>query len=162
VRGPWRWLVPALGALLAGVALWLILTDDGGDPPPDDATADTDPAASLDLEDSSQASVEELSGLDFPESASGFLSAQLDDGTQLDLTVTFPPGEEAAFLEASSLAAPVEGERVITHSSPLWDLDPPGTIRGVADDRAGVRRAVELVEEDGSVRVRAVITPVNR
>jgi hypothetical protein len=159
VRGPWRWLIPALGTLLAGVALWLILTDDGPDPPPEDTTADTDPAASLDLEDSSQASVEELSGLDLPESASGFLSAQLDDGSQLDLTATFPPEEEAAFLEASSLPAPVEGERVITHSSPLWDLEPTGTVRGVTDTFDGVDRAVELVEEDGSTRVRAVITP---
>jgi hypothetical protein len=144
--------------VLVGLALWLIVTDDGADPPQDGPAAD-DPAATLGLEDSSQASVEELSGLDFPESASGFLSAQLDDGSQLDLTATFPPSEEAEFLEGSSLAVPVAGERVITHSSPLWDLDPAGTVRGVTDTRGGVDRAVELVEEEGSIRVRAVITP---
>lgn len=157
MRGPWRWLVPAAAAVLAGIAVWLILSDDGDDPKRREEPAASD--GSLRLEDSSQASVEELSGLDFPDSASGFLSAQLEDGSQLDITAVMPPSEEAGFLVSSGLAAPVEGERVITHASPLWDLNPPGTIRGVADDRARVHRAVELVEEDGSLRVRAVITP---
>jgi hypothetical protein len=157
VSGRWRWLVPVAAVVLAGVALWLIVTDDG-----DGSTRGDEPAAAdapLQLEDSSQASVEELSGLDFPDSASEFLSAQLEVGSQLDITAIVPPAEEAAFLAASGLAAPVEGERVITHASPLWDLNPSEPIRGVSDRHAGVHRAVELVEEDGSVRVRAVITP---
>ena len=116
------------------------------------------PTDTLDLTDTSQAAVEEVSGLAFPPGTNDFLTAQLDGGSQLDITATVPPAEEAAFLQASGLSAPVAGERVVTHSSPLWELNPSGTIRGVSDTANGVHRSVELVEEAGRVRVRAVVT----
>jgi hypothetical protein len=149
--------LPIAAAALAVVGVLLIVTDD--DSTPDTTGTPKDGAATLGIEDSSQASVEDLSGLDFPDSATEFLSAQLDDGSQLDVTAIIPSSEEAAFLEASGLPIPVAGERVVTHSSPLWDLNPSGTIRGVTDTTATVQRAVELVDEEGSTRVRAVITP---
>ena len=69
------------------------------------------------------------------------------------------PEEEAAFIEASGLPEPVDDERVILHSSPLWKLNPDdaAVIRGAADDAGAVERAVELVDEGDRVRARVVI-----
>jgi hypothetical protein len=162
-RGTSRWWIPLLGVIaLGGLALLLF----GG------TDEDTDGSGSggttLELSDTDADSVSELAGLELPESTSDFLTARLDDDSQLDVTFTIDPAEEAAFLEGSGLARPVEGERVILHSSPLWELNAEGTVRGSADgpgldgeeaDPPRVRRAVELVEEGELVRVRLVITP---
>lgn len=165
-RGTSRWWIPLLGVIaLGGLALVLF----GG------ADEETDGSgsggATLELSDTDADSVSELAGLELPDSTSDFLTARLDDDSQLDVTFTIDPAEEAAFLEGSDLARPVEGERVILHSSPLWELNAEGTVRGSADgpgpedeeeaaaDPLRVRRAVELVEEGELLRVRLVITP---
>ena len=163
-RGTSRWWIPLLGVIALG---GLVLVLFGG------ADEDTDGSgsggATLELSDTDADSVSELAGLELPDSTSDFLTARLDDDSQLDVTFTIDPAEEAAFLEGSGLARPVEGERVILHSSPLWELNAEGTVRGSADgpgpeeeaaaDPTRVRRAVELVEEGELLRVRLVITP---
>jgi hypothetical protein len=169
-RGTSRWWIPLLGVLALG-GLAMVLFGGGGDTA-DDAAGDTDGSASgsatLDLSDTDADAVSELAGLGLPESTSDFLTARLDDDSQLDVTFTIDPAEEAEFVEGSGLPQPVEGERVILHSSPLWELNTEGTVRGSADrpdpgggstDQPRVRRAVELVEEGDLVRVRLVVTP---
>jgi hypothetical protein len=157
-----------LVGLVAGIVLVLTGGDDDGDASGDSttttaATGDS-PAAErepLPLEDTSQAAIAELTGLAFPPEATDFLTARLDDDRQLDITFVMPAAQVATFVSGSGLPEPVADERVVTHSSPLWKLNPEqGTaLSGVADTVDGVDRAVELVSEaDGTVRARIVIT----
>lgn len=157
-----------LVGLVAGIVLVLTGGDDDGDASGDSttttaATGDS-PAAErepLPLEDTSQAAIAELTGLAFPPDATDFLTARLDDDRQLDITFVMPAAQVATFVSGSGLPEPVADERVVTHSSPLWKLNPEqGTaLSGVADTVDGVDRAVELVSEaDGTVRARIVIT----
>lgn len=166
-------LVAGLVLVLTGGGDGDATTDTPPDPPPaadDEASgsgadgADGDRSAGdgvepLDLEDTSQASITELTGLVVPDDARDFLTARLDDGTQLDITFLMPAEAEQSFVEDSGLPEPVPGERPILHSSPLWQLNPEsGEIRGTTDRRDGVTRTVELVEEgEGTVRARIVI-----
>lgn len=151
--------MPALAALGAAVAVWLIVSG-GPDGAEDDRDAgDGDTSATLDLSDTSQAGVETLTGLEFPEGTNGFLTARLEDDSQLDITALIPAEQESAFLAASGLEQPEAGRAVITHSSPLWELEPGGTVRGVSDRHEDLLRRVELLDEEGAVRVRAVVTP---
>ncbi|MGI9578187.1 MAG: hypothetical protein ACR2OH_08320 [Microthrixaceae bacterium] len=162
-RGASRWWIPALLGVVALGGLSLLFLG-GSDDDPDNT--DSPAGASLDLTDTDAESVSELAKLTLPSSTSDFLTARLDDDSQLDVTFTIDPADEAAFLDGSGLPAPVVDERVIFHSSPLWELNAEGTVRGSADtaessdtSQGGVRRAVELVDEGESVRVRLVITP---
>jgi len=164
-----RWVVPVLVVVGLAVAAWLIATGGSDDTRPAPAgggpTATTTSSiptpvtGTLDLSDTSQAKVAALAGFTFPTSATDFLTAQVGDGTQLDVTFTFEPGDEASFVAGSGLPVPAIGTRVVTHSSPLWKLNPEGSIRGAADVKGRVRRQVELVAEGGRTRVRAVVTP---
>ena len=153
--------------LVAGFALGvgLVLIPDGDDA----ASTTTVPAGSdepmqaptaLEIDDVSLDGVAELTGLSFPATTEKFQTAMAENRSQLDVSFTIPTADEAAFLSGSGLAEPVEGERTILHSSPLWKLNAEGgTIRGVADSTDTVNRAVELVPEgDGRTRVRIVIT----
>jgi len=117
------------------------------------------PTPTLPLDDTSIAAVNKLAGLHIPTDASGFLTTFPEARTQLDVSFTLPPDQVAAFVSGSGLAAPVAGTRVITHSSPLWKLNPEGTVAGVTDTTSGVARAVETVPEGDKVRVRIVLTP---
>lgn len=145
--------------VLAAAGAWLLVAGgDGGDDEPAGAPG-AGPEATLRVGDTDQASVAELAGLSLPPGTADFLSARLDDDTQLDVTFTLDPAEEAAFLSGSGLGEPVEGERVILHSSPLWKLNADAPLRGVEDTSEGLRRRVELVAEDGRTRVRMVLTP---
>lgn len=155
--------------LAAGIFLVVTGGDDSSDTPTTTTIADTpagaDPTADqrdpLPLEDTSQAAIEELTGLVVPDDATDFLTARLDSGRQLDVTFVVPAASVDAFVADSGLPEPVVDERVVIHSSPLWKLNPdPGTtLRGTSDSYDAVDRAVELIAEpDGTVRTRIVIT----
>ena len=150
-----------------GVGLVLIPSDDAPTTttaPDADAGSGSEPLPApkaLEIDDTSMASIAELTGLEFPASAEQFQTASTKDLTQLDVTFTIPTADEAAFVSGSGLSEPVEDERTILHSSPLWKLNADGEspIRGVADSTDTVNRAVELVDEgEGRTRVRIVIT----
>ena len=153
-----RTVVPVLLVLGATLGLWLVFAGGTAD---DSAQDDPD---RLSIGDTDLESIAELAGITLPESTDGFLSARLDDDSQLDVTFTIDPADESAFTEASELPEPVADQRVITHSSPLWDLNAEGTIRGASDTTRGadgdtpVGRAVEFTDEDGLTRVRLVLT----
>ena len=164
--------MPAVLVLLAILGLTLLLVGNDDSPATGDSTAgDTATSgARLELTDTDSESVSALASLDLPPSASGFLTARLDDDSQLDVTFTMEPADEAAFLAGSGLPEPVADERVIFHASPLWELNAEGaTIRGATDTTAAgqepasgmapVRRSLEIVDEGEVLRVRLVVTP---
>lgn len=152
-----RFGVPVLLAVLAGIAVWLLAT--GGDDAAQDTTAASTPRERLVIAETDQASVSDFADLALPASTADFLTARLDDDTQLDVTFTLDPADESAFLEGSALGQPVEDQRVVFHSSPLWKLNPEAAVRGLESSSDGLRRQVEFVDEDGRTRVRLVITP---
>lgn len=147
-----RRVAPFVLVALGALGLWLVVA--GSD---DDTTADSGPI--VEIESTDAEAVAELAALEIPGGAQDFLTARLDDDTQLDITFTIDPADEAAFIEGSALPDPSAGQRTITHSSPLWELSPSSEVRGSDDSVGELRRRIELVEEDGRVRVRAVLTP---
>jgi len=143
-----RWWLPAAAAIGAVVAIALVVT------------APEDDVPLLDTADTSAGSVAELAGLALPASTDEFLTARLDDGSQMDVTFTLDTGETELFVSGSDLAEPVTGQRVILHSSPLWELNPAdGTVHGTTDRYGRLVRLVELVEEGDRTRVRISLRP---
>lgn len=171
--------IPALVALAVGLAvgLFLVFTGgddegsapssttsssvvDGGDPDGAGTGGPSDDLLPLPLEDTSQAAIEELTGLDLPDGAAEFLTARLDDDRQLDITFVLPADAVDEFVSASGLPELAEDRRVVIHSSPLWRLNPDeGTSLVGGSDRFGdVQRSVELLTSpEGTVRARVVI-----
>jgi hypothetical protein len=154
--------VPVILAALTVLGLWLVFSgasDDGRSGNTDSGSTSSDNPERLEIGETDIDSVSDLAGLSLPDSVEDFMSARLDDDSQLDVSFTIAPDDEATFLDASGIPEPQEEQRVITHTSPLWDLNVDATIRGAADTTGDVTRAVELVDEDGRTRVRLVITP---
>lgn len=156
-----RWAVPGVLVALAVLGLWLVVTggDDGSAGDGDATDGAAAPERTLDIEDTDLAAVAELGGLVLPPGTEDFLAARVDNDTQLDVTFTLDPTAEAEFVASSELPPPEADNRVILHSSPLWNLNPDSDIRGTEDSVGDVRRRVEMVEEDGRTRVRLVLTP---
>lgn len=162
-------------AVVLIVVIGIVLVISGGDDAPTAPSTTTTslapgatPAATLPLSDTSIAGIAALAGLAVPDDVADFLTASTEDRTQLDVTFTLPPDEVDTFITGSGF--PTLGEdRVITHSSPLWKVNPSGEVRGAADESGSVRRAVETVPETAPesgggaggarVRVRLVVTP---
>ncbi len=160
-------LLGALAVVLVVVGIVLVVT--GDDEPTGPSTTTTTvadgqaPTATLPLDDTSVKGVSSMAGLVVPDAAKDFLTAATENKAQLDVTFTLPSDLVAAFVSGSGFPALVEGEKVVTHSSPLWKLNPEGTESGAADsvtvDGVTVVRAVETVPEGDRVRVRLVLTP---
>lgn len=154
-----------LGATtLALVVIGIVLVVNGGDDRPSAPSTTTTapgtpPRPTLDLTDSSKDAVGRLAGLSIPAGAADFLSASTEDRSQLDVTFTLAPDQVDAFVTGSALPDPVAGNRVITHSSPLWKVNPQGTVSGSSDVHGSVVRAVETVPEGDRTRVRIVLSP---
>lgn len=146
------------------VVVGIVLVITGGDDHPTAPSTTTTPAGSatrptLDLSHTSSAAVARMAGLVIPAGDADFLTASTEDRSQLDVTFTLPENQMASFVEGSKLPALVAGDRVINHSSPLWKLNPEGTVSGAADTHGGVARAVESVPEGTRVRIRVVLSP---
>jgi hypothetical protein len=166
--------LPALGALIVGLAVGVVLVVTGGSDETAgpttttsvaaDAAAPADPATDtqpLPLDDTSQQGIESLSGLVLPDGVTDFLTARLDDDRQLDVTFQLPADGVDAFLRDSGLPDLAPDQRVVIHSSPLWKLNPDEgtTLVGGTDRYGDIARAVELLTApDGTVRARVVIT----
>lgn len=160
-------LLGALAVVLVVVGIVLVVT--GDDEPTGPSTTTTTvadgqaPTATLPLDDTSVKGVSSMAGLVVPDGAKDFLTAATENKAQLDVTFTLPSDQVDAFVSGSGFPALVEGEKVVTHSSPLWKLNPEGTESGAADsvtvDGVTVVRAVETVPEGDRVRVRLVLTP---
>ncbi|HMR97280.1 MAG TPA: hypothetical protein PKE05_17220 [Microthrixaceae bacterium] len=160
-------LLGALAVVLVVVGIVLVVT--GDDEPTGPSTTTTTvadgqaPTATLPLDDTSVEGVSSMAGLVVPDGAKDFLTAATENKAQLDVTFTLPSDQVEAFVSGSGFPALVEGEKVVTHSSPLWKLNPEGTESGAAGsvtvDGVTVVRAVETVPEGDRVRVRLVLTP---
>ena len=157
-------LLGLIAVLLVVIGIVLVITGGDDEQPSAPSTTTTSlapgatPVATLPLDDTSIAAVNHLAGLSIPTDAGGFLTTFPEARTQLDVSFTLPPDQVAAFVSGSGLAAPVAGTRVISHSSPLWKLNPEGEVAGAADTNNGVARAVETVPEGDKVRVRIVLS----
>jgi hypothetical protein len=157
----------ALLVLTTG-ALGTSCSRDDGPAAPRTTTTQAGPPPTLPFKSVSQAELGRQTGLVFPAGTADFLTAQLQNRSQLDVTFTMPADQAAAFASGSKLREPVAGKRVVTHTSPLWKLNVDGEIRGTVrtvttPDGAKLRLAVELVDEPGGrVRVRMVVSPADR
>lgn len=148
--------------MLTLVALTACSRDAGA---PSTSVRSAGPPATLPFTNVSRAELAREVRLAFPQSTDDFLSAQLANRRQLDVTFTLDASDEAAFVNGSKFPALRTGRRVVTHTSPLWKLNPGVPIRGTVDtvrtpngDR--LRRAVEAVDDAGGrVRVRLVVSP---
>ncbi len=155
-------LLAAVTLLLVVIGIVLVVT--GGDDRPTGPSTTTTAAGTavkptLDVGDSSKDAVARLAGLSIPAGAADFLSASTEDRTQLDVTFTLPTDQEEAFVTGSGLPDLVPGDRVITHSSPLWKVNPEGRVSGASDVHWTIVRSVETVAEGDRIRVRIVLSP---
>ncbi len=113
----------------------------------------------------SAGAVTKLTGLVFPAAMTNFLTAELEGGSQLDITFVMAADQVPDFVKSSGLPEPAQDKRLILHSSPLWKLNPDEdtTLSSAQDDHGDVHRVVELLtnKETGAdhVRARIVITP---
>lgn len=135
----------ALAATLLG--LWLVFS-----PGSDDSET-----SALEFEDSGIDEVAKRAGFDFPDSTEEFLTTQPDGQAQMDITFTAEETEVDEFLVDSNLPPAKAGERVILHSSPLWDLNPDSEISSSVGNHGGIGRTVEITDEDGRSRIRIVL-----
>lgn len=110
------------------------------------------------VEPLSRADVEEVASVRFPPSTTAYRSTRDADGTTY--VSCRMAGADVDEFERDGGLTLVADERVITHASPLWDLNPTGELSGDESSRDGVMREVEVVRTDGSddVEVRMVIT----
>ncbi|HTO01887.1 MAG TPA: hypothetical protein VL068_14555 [Microthrixaceae bacterium] len=154
--------------LVLGTGL-VVLGGDNDEPPPPKNTAASpssgEPRPPLPLDDVGAAAVQELTGLSFPAEMTDFLTAKLQEGSQLDITFVMASDAAEEFVAASGLPEPTADKRLILHSSPLWKLTPDeGTkLTSTQDDHGQVHRVVEFLSGEpigaGKVRARIVITP---
>jgi hypothetical protein len=83
-------------------------------------------------------------GLAFPESTDGYQSVQIGPG-QLDVKFTMAEADVDAFVSGSDLPALTNGKRTLSHSSPLWELNPTEPSAGSEVTRDGLTISVEVV-----------------
>jgi hypothetical protein len=102
-----------------------------------------------------------VAGLEFPESMADYRSVRVADN-ELDVTFTMSPDDVAAFAEGSGLDPLTPGKLIIIHPSPIWDLDPGGTVESGQSVHDGLVRQVEVVtvpgEEPRTVRLLVTTT----
>jgi hypothetical protein len=133
-----------LGAMAVLLAVGLALIASGGS---DQATPKG--SSTLPFDSPSRTELEKATGLRLPASVTGYQSVQLAPN-QLDVTFHVPPADVGALVEASRLP-PLSSTRVIAHPSPLWDLNPSGTVHGTTTTRDGMRINLEVVDGTPSV-----------
>lgn len=144
-----RWIALGLSVFLAfGVAAC------DKQPTPGGATTTTQIPLPF-SESPSRAEVERASGLRLPASTSDYRSVRVGEG-ELDITFRFATGDVDAFVAASKLP-PLGDQRLIAHPSPVWSLDPGGTVRSTSTTRRGLRIAVEIIDGGATSTARIVI-----
>ena len=105
-----------------------------------------------------KADVAREAGIDFPSSTSGFRLVRIS-GNQIDVTFQIPVTAIGEFAKGSNLTL-TDGERAITHASPLWDVAVTGALAGGSSKHRSVNRAVEVVPDGDTATVRLTVTKV--
>lgn len=121
----------------------------------------TGPAATLPWTAPTKAEVADAAGLELPGSVTAWRSVLMSPG-ELDVAFTISPDDVAGFDEASGLGLEADA-RVVTHASPLWELNVEGTYAGSSTAHGKVRRAVEVVtptDDAAPAQVRMVLTAI--
>lgn len=113
-------------------------------------SSDDEPSAIITADD-----VSEQAGLALPDSMEEFRLTRIDEDT-VHVTFTFDAADVDTFAADSGLEF-TEGERVIAHASPLWDLNPDGTHRGGSDEFDTVIRTVDVVTDGDTATARISI-----
>ena len=143
------------GVVIAVVALLFIAACSDSEEP---ATTSTTAGPTLPFAAPSKDELGAATGIEFPDSLAEYRSVQLGP-SQLDVTFTIPAGDLAAFVDGSALGPLLEGERVMAHSSPLWELNPDEAIRGAESERDGYLRSVEVLGDGDPLVVRLTVRP---
>ncbi len=95
----------------------------------------------------SQAVLAEAADLSFPESVAGYRSVRVSND-ELDVSFTIAAADLQPFVTGSHLGTLTANKRVINHPSPVWDLNPTGSVQSTVSERHGVQRAIEVVVSD--------------
>lgn len=121
----------------------------------DDGDGDT---AVLDQVAPTKADIARDAGISFPASTADFRLVRIS-GDQIDVTFTLTPADVDGFASGSGIVL-TDGERSITHASPLWDVAIVGEFAGGSSTVDGVRRRAEVVgsEDAATVTVRLSVT----
>lgn len=139
---PTRLFLVGLAALVTAPLL-ASCSDDGAKDAPLDQVAPT------------KAEIADEAGIEFPSSTDGFRLVRISP-SQVDVTFTLDPDQVDAFASGSGLELR-EGQRVIMHASPIWDLAVDGTVRGGSSVRDGVKRSAEVVADGDLARIRLTL-----
>lgn len=89
-----------------------------------DLNSNDDDAARLQIEGTSAAEISELTGLQFPDDLVEFRSALAETGEQVDIRFVATNEQVEQFIDDSNLPPLVAERRLLTHSSPVWELNP--------------------------------------
>lgn len=140
--GGWR--APVAASLVALAALVGLVAATGCTKKPTPGGPTTTTLPSLPFESSpSRADLEDITGLRFPDSTTGYRSARASDA-ELDVTFRMDPADADSFVADSGLPE-LRAERLLAHPSPVWSLDPGGDVRSTSTARDGMRIALEVV-----------------
>jgi hypothetical protein len=140
-----------LTAALAAVPLLLLPACSG-----DDDANDTAGSAALDQVAPTKADVSHDAGVEFPASTADFRLVRIG-ADQVDVTFTLATTDVDAFASGSGIEL-TDGQRAITHASPLWDVAITGAVRGGSSSENGITRNVEVLAagDRSSVRLSLV------
>lgn len=92
-----------------------------------DLNSSDDNNADLQLQGTSAAEISERTGLFFSDDLAEFRSALSETGEQVDIRFVATAAEVEAFISESELPPLTKNQRLLTHSSPVWDLNPVGS-----------------------------------
>jgi hypothetical protein len=135
---------------LAAVLVWVIVVGACSSSTSERGSGSTTTAAgkALPFVDSpSQAVLAAAAGLTFPDSVAGYRSVRVTT-SELNVSFTVAAADLDAFVTGSHLGTLTPNKRIILHSSPVWDLNPTGTVQSAVSTRRGLERGVEVVTSD--------------
>lgn len=125
-------------------------------PTPGGAAATTSPSATLPFQSPSKRELAAATGIVFPTSVRDYRSVSTGP-TAIDVAFSMSSADVAAFASESSIEL-TAGQRLITHSSPVWDQNPVGSISGGRVRNGTITSTVEVVSDGGDrVTVRLAV-----
>lgn len=115
-----------------------------------------DASAVLEQVSPTKADISSEAGIAFPDSTADFRLVRIS-GRQLDVTFTVTADDVDAFASGSGITL-ADGQRVITHASPLWDVTIGDAMSGGSSTRNNLERSAEVVPDGDRATVRLTLT----
>ena len=126
-------------------------------PTPGGAAATTSPSVTLPFQSPSKRELAAATGIVFPRSVRDYRSVAIGP-TAIDVAFSMASADVAAFASDSSIELSA-GQRLITHSSPVWDQNPVGSISSGQVRKGTITSMIEVVSGSGDrVTVRLAVT----